>query len=234
MVLGIDLGTTYSVAAYVNLEGKASVIHNSQGDAITPSVVYFEDEETVIVGQTAKDFMALEPKKVVSAVKNVMGENKTYSPLDKNIYRPQDISSFVLRKLVQDAEKFLGLNEKIKDVVVTVPAYFTEAQRQATNEAVKLAGLNLLSNINEPTAAAVYYADINKTKETKTLVFDLGGGTFDVTVMQVNDGEVEVKSTRGLKNVGGYFFDQQLVDYVCEEFENAYDIDLEDEEYMDT
>ena len=218
MVLGIDLGTTYSVAAYVDENGNPQAVYNSEGDTTTPSVVYFEDEKNAVVGQTAKDFMTTEPQKVISTVKNAMGEDRVYSPIDGMSLKPQDISSLVLRKLVKDAENFLGGKEKITDVVVTVPAYFTDAQRRATNEAVKLAGLNLLSNINEPTAAAVFYAHKSKMQETNTLVFDLGGGTFDVTIMHIKDEIVEVKSTRGLKNVGGSFFDQQLVDYICEKF----------------
>lgn len=233
MVLGIDLGTTYSVAAYLDEAGTPHAICNSEGDTTTPSVVYFENDKSVVVGQIAKDFMSTEPKRVISTVKNAMGENRTYSPLSGTSYRPQDISSLVLRKLVKDAETFLGNKEKITDVVVTVPAYFTDAQRNATNEAVRLAGLNLLSNVNEPTAAAVFYAYKSQMKETNTLVFDLGGGTFDVTIMHINDSDVEVKSTRGLKNVGGSFFDQQLVDYICEKFNDEHDIDLEDEEYID-
>lgn len=233
MVLGIDLGTTYSVAAYLDETGVPHAICNSEGDTTTPSVVFFEDDKNVVVGQIAKDFMATEPKKVISTVKNAIGEDRTYNPLPNLTFSPQEISSFVLRKLVKDAETFLGGTEKITDVVVTVPAYFTDAQRSATNEAVKLAGLNLLSNVNEPTAAAVFYAYKSKMQETNTLVFDLGGGTFDVTIMHINDAEVEVKSTRGLKNVGGSFFDQQLVDYICEKFEDEHDIDLEDEEYID-
>lgn len=233
MVLGIDLGTTYSVAAYVDEDGNPQTICNSEGDTTTPSVVYFENETSVVVGQIAKDFMATEPKRVVSKVKNSMGENCRHTPLPNMSFLPQDISSFVLRKLVKDAETFLGVNGKITDVVVTVPAYFTEAQRSATNEAVKLAGLKLLANVNEPTAAAIFYANKCKMERANTLVFDLGGGTFDVTVMHINDADVEVKSTRGLKNVGGSFFDQQLVDYICEQFEDKYDIDLEDEEYSD-
>jgi len=233
MVLGIDLGTTYSVAAYLDESGTPHAIYNSEGDTTTPSVVYFENDKNVVVGQTAKDFMSIYPKKVISTVKNAMSEDKLYNPLPNMSFRPQDISSFVLRKLVKDAEVFLGNKEKITDVVVTVPAYFTVAQRSATNEAVKLAGLNLLSNVNEPTAAAVFYAYKSKMNETNTLVFDLGGGTFDVTIMYINDSYVEVKSTRGLKNVGGSFFDQQLVDYICEKFSDEHDIDLEDEEYID-
>lgn len=233
MVLGIDLGTTYSVAAYVDENGAPQAICNSEGDTTTPSVVYFEDDKKVVVGQIAKGFMDTEPKRVVSTVKNAMGEDRKYTPLPDVEFYPQDISSFVLRKLVKDAETFLGSKDKITDVVVTVPAYFTEAQRSATNEAVKLAGLHLLANVNEPTAAAVFYAYKSKMEKANTLVFDLGGGTFDVTVMQINGADVEVKSTRGLKNVGGSFFDQQLVDYVRNEFEDKHDIDLEDEEYID-
>ncbi len=233
MVLGIDLGTTYSVAAYVDENGEPHAIYNAEGDTTTPSVVYFEDDKNVVVGQIAKDFKATEPKRVISTVKNVIGENKVYKPLPNTSFAPQDISSFVLRKLVKDAEMFLGGTETIKDVVVTVPAYFTEAQRSATNEAVKLAGLNLISNINEPTAAAVFYAHKSKMEETKTLVFDLGGGTFDVTLMHIKGSDVEVLGTQGLKNVGGSFFDQQLVDYICEQFDEKYGIDLEDDEFID-
>lgn len=231
MVLGIDLGTTYSVVAYLDDMGIPQVIPSSDGYSITPSVVYFQNETKAIVGQVAKESNSQDPKRVISTVKNAMGEDTEYKPFDNVIFRPQDISSLVLRKLVQDAENYLGVSE-IKDVVVTVPAYFTDAQRSATNEAVKLAGLNLLSNLNEPTAAAIYYAYKNRMRESNTLVFDLGGGTFDVTVMNINDGKVEVKSTRGLKNVGGSFFDQQLVDYICDKFEEKYKIDLEDE-YVD-
>lgn len=233
MVLGIDLGTTYSVAAFIDENGVPHAVCNSEGDTTTPSVVYFENDKNVVVGQIAKDFMSTEPKKVISTVKNAIGEERVYNPLPNMSLRPQDVSSFVLRKLVKDAEVFLGGKEKITDVVVTVPAYFTDAQRSATNEAVKLAGLNLLSNVNEPTAAAVFYAYKSKMHETNTLVFDLGGGTFDVTIMHINGADVEVKSTRGLKNVGGSFFDQQLVDYICEKFNDEHDIDLEDEEYID-
>lgn len=234
MVLGIDLGTTYSVAAYVDSEtGAPNAIHNSEGDTTTPSVVYFENEKKVVVGQVAKDFLSTEPKRVVKTVKNSMGEDKHYSPVDGMDLLPQDVSCFVLKKLVKDAEMALNTKEPIKDVVVTVPAYFTEAQRKATREAVSLAGLNLLSNINEPTAAAIYYAYKNKMEKANTLVFDLGGGTFDVTVMQIDGADVQVKSTGGLKNVGGSFFDEQLVEYVCEQFEERHGIDLEDDEYTD-
>ncbi len=233
MVLGIDLGTTYSVAAYVDENGVPHAISNSEGDTTTPSVVYFENEKKVVVGQVAKDYLSTDPKRVIKTVKNSMGEDKHFFPYEGLDLLPQDVSAFVLRKLVKDAEVFLNIKEPIKDVVVTVPAYFTEAQRKATKEAVKLAGLNLIANINEPTAAAVYYAYHSKMEQANTLVFDLGGGTFDVTVMRIDGANVEVKSTGGLKNVGGSFFDNELVEYVCEQFEEKHDIDLEDDEYID-
>jgi len=233
MVLGIDLGTTYSVAAFVDDMGEPRAIYNAEGKTTTPSVVYFEDESNVVVGQTAKEFRATESKQVISTVKNAIGQDKEYSPLPNMKVSPQEVSSFVLRKVVRDAEMYFGDSEVIKDVVVTVPAYFTEAQRRATSEAVKYAGLNLISTINEPTAAAVYYAYKTKVKETKTLVFDLGGGTFDVTIMHINGDDVEVLATNGHNNLGGSFFDQHLVDYICEQFEEKHGIDLEDEEYSD-
>ncbi|MDD6657107.1 MAG: Hsp70 family protein [Lachnospiraceae bacterium] len=233
MVLGIDLGTTYSVAAYVDEKGDPHTIYNAEGKTTTPSVVYFQDESSVVVGQIAKDFKATEPKQVISTVKNAIGQDKEYNPLPNMKVSPQDVSSFVLRKVVRDAEMYFGNSEEIKDVVVTVPSYFTEAQRRATSEAVKFAGLNLISTINEPTAAAVYYAHKTKVQESKTLVFDLGGGTFDVTIMHINGADIEVLATNGHNNLGGSFFDQHLVDYVCEQFEEKHGIDLEAAEYND-
>lgn len=234
MVLGIDLGTTYSVAAYVDNNGEPRAINNDQGDNITPSVVSFEDENLVIVGQTAKDCMTTDPQSVVATVKyNIGRKDKTYSPISDKVFTPQDISSFILRKLVNYSEIHFGNKEKITDVVVTIPAYFTDSQRQATNEAVYLAGLNLLGNVNEPTAAAVYYAHMTKMNKSNTLVFDLGGGTFDVTIMHIDHDDIEVKSTRGLNKIGGSFYDQALVDYIVEQFEEKNDIDLEEEEYLD-
>ena len=231
MVLGIDLGTTYSVAAYLDEEGRPCAITNTEGDKLTPSMVYFENDEKVIVGTIAKDFMTSDSRRVVSKVKNVIGrENpKTYKIGDRT-YLPQDISSLVLRKLVRDAEIFLGKKGEIRDVVVTVPAYFTDAQRSATNEAVELAGLNLLANVNEPTAAAIYYADRKNLQSSNTMVFDLGGGTFDVTILHVGENDVQVKSTKGLSGVGGSFFDEQLLDYVCEQFEEKHGLDITDDE----
>lgn len=240
MVLGIDLGTTNSVAAYVDENGVPHAIANWEGKTTTPSVVYFESEQRVVVGESAKSFMAAEPKKVVSNVKKTIGlpNSKTYNPMPGRTFRAQDVSSLVLRKLVKDAAISTGNREKITDVVVTVPAYFSDKQRQATFEAVRLAGLNLLAFVNEPTAAAIFYANQysefqRKMEHANTLVFDLGGGTFDTTVMQINGMEVEVKSTDGISNIGGTWFDEQLVEYIRDQFEEKHGIDLEDDEYLD-
>ncbi len=234
MVLGIDLGTTYSVGAYVDEEGHPQVITNMEGEQTTPSVVYFENESSVVVGQTAKDNSFIYPQDVVSAVKNSMGQKKTYKSTHGQEYTPEVVSSFILKKVVKDAQKRLDLTEPIKDVVVTIPAYFTDAQRTATEDAARIAGLNLVGMINEPTAAALYYAITSKLNHANILIYDLGGGTFDVTIVRIDDDDVVVKSTKGLSKVGGRFFDEDIVDYVRDYIEDKYDIDLEDEEYADT
>lgn len=172
------------------------------------------------------------PQGVVTAVKNYMGRQKEFHLSDGKTYTPEVISSFILRRLVQDAERFSG--EKVEGAVVTIPAYFTDAQRKATEDAASLAGLKLLATINEPTAAAIYYASrLRESKPMNIMVYDLGGGTFDVTVIRAQDMDVKVLSTHGLSGVGGKFFDQAIVDYVCQQFAEKYDIDLEDEEYLD-
>ena len=233
MILGIDLGTTYSVASYLDDNGTPQVITNMEGSQLTPSVVYFEGSNSVIVGQTAKDNSIIHPDDVVSAVKNYMGEKKIYRSSSGQEYTPEVVSSFILKKIVSDAEKRLDATEPIKDVVITIPAYFTDAQRTATEDAAKIAGLNLIGTINEPTAAALYYAVNSKINHANILVYDLGGGTFDVTIIRVDDENVVVKSTGGLSKVGGRFFDQDIVDYVRDYIDDKYDIDLEDEEYVD-
>ena len=233
MVLGIDLGTTYSVCAYIDESGAPNVVTNMEGSPTTPSVVYFESPSSVVVGQTAKDNSIINPDDVVSAVKNYMGEKKTFRSTHGHEYTPEVISSFILKKLVTDAEKRLDLTTPIRDVVVTKPAYFTDAQITATEDAIKIAGLNLVGLINEPTAAALYYAVSTKLNHANILVYDLGGGTFDVTIIRIDDSDVDVRSTGGLSKVGGRFFDQELVDYVVDYFEENYNICLEDEEYSD-
>jgi len=233
MILGIDLGTTYSVGAYIDDTGTPNVITNMEGSQTTPSVVYFESPSSVVVGQTAKDNSIINPDDVVSAVKNYMGEKKVFRSSHGHEYTPEVISSFILKKIVSDAEKRLDLSEPIRDVVVTKPAYFTDAQITATEDAIKIAGLNLVGLINEPTAAALYYAVSTKLNHANILVYDLGGGTFDVTIIRIDDTDVDVKSTGGLSKVGGRFFDQELVDYVVDYFEEKHGICLEDEEYSD-
>lgn len=233
MILGIDLGTTYSVGAYLNDKGEPEVIVNQEGSDKTPSVVFFESPSSVVVGQTAKNNSIIKSQDVVSAVKNHMGEKKIYRSSYGQEYTPEVVSSFILKKIVTDAAKRLDLSEPIKDVVVTMPAYFTDAQRVATEDAVKIAGLNLVGKINEPTAAALYYAISAKINHANILIYDLGGGTFDVTIVRVDDENVVVKSTGGLSKVGGRFFDEEIVDYVHDYIEDKYDIDLEDEEYAD-
>jgi molecular chaperone DnaK len=233
MVLGIDLGTTYSVGAYLDENGNPQVITNMEGSQTTPSVVYFENANSVVVGQSAKDNSIINPEDVVSAVKNYMGEKKVYRSTHGQEYTPEVISSFILKKIVSDSEKRLDLKEPIKDVVITIPAYFTDAQRTATEDAAKIAGLNLIGTINEPTAAALYYAVSTKLNHANILIYDLGGGTFDVTIIRVDDDDIVVKSTGGLSKVGGRFFDEDIVEYVRDYIEDKYEIDLEDEEYVD-
>lgn len=233
MLLGIDLGTTYSVGAYIDEDGKPNVITNMEGSQTTPSVVFFESANSVVVGQTAKDNSIINPDDVVSAVKNYMGEKRVFTSSHGQEYSPETISSLILRKIVADAQKRLDLSEPIRDVVVTKPAYFTDAQITATEDAVRIAGLNLLGLINEPTAAALYFAVSTKLNHANILVYDLGGGTFDVTIIRIDDDDVKVLSTGGLSKVGGRFFDQELVDRVVDYMDEKYDICLEDEEYTD-
>ncbi len=234
MILGIDLGTTYSVCAYLDENGEPQVVTNMEGSRTTPSVVYFENTQSVVVGQVAKDNSICCPERVVSAIKNHMGnKNYSFTTPDGQTYSPEVISSLILKKLVADAGDYLGVTEPIRDVVITIPAYFTDAERIATENAARIAGLNLLRTINEPTAAALYYAVKSKLNHANILIYDLGGGTFDVTIVRVDDDDVVVKSTNGLSKVGGRFFDEEIVDYIRDYVEDKYDVDLEDEEYLD-
>ena len=238
MNLGIDLGTTFSVGSYIDDNGKPQVVVNSEGEHTTPSVVYFESESSVVVGQVAKDNSELYPQNVISLVKNSMGkmDKNTGKPVvfktDHGEYSPETVSSLILKKIVSDAGKALGLNEPIKDVVVTIPAYFTDPQRKATEQAIKIAGLNCLGLINEPTAAAYYYASTVDLEKADILVYDLGGGTFDATVINVDGKNVTVKSTNGLARVGGSFFDKDIAGYVIKEIKTGYGVDLTGPEYV--
>jgi len=240
--LGIDLGTTNSAVAVME-SGNPEVITNAEGARTTPSVVAFKGEER-LVGQIAKRQAALNPENTFYSVKRFMGrrfsevaDERTLVPykvvagnddavrfqVNNNMISPEEISALVLKKLVEDASRYLG--EKINDVVITVPAYFNDAQRQATKDAGKIAGLNVLRIINEPTAAALAYGLDSKNNQT-ILVFDLGGGTFDVSILEVGDGVFEVKSTNGNTHLGGDNFDKRIVDWLADEFKKDYGIDL--------
>ena len=239
MILGFDLGTTYSAVAYVDEHGEAKIIPNSASERITPSVVFFEKEDNIIVGQNAKDEIELSPDSVVSFVKREMGKNKENVRADENYgipkpydffgkrYSPEEISGFILKKLKEEAESFLRQNP-IKDAIITVPAYFNEFERNATIKAGEFAGLNVLKIINEPTAAALAYG-IQFDKNQKVFVFDLGGGTFDVTIFEVIDGQIRVLASDGDHRLGGKDWDDKIIEYIANEFINQYGEDPRDD-----
>ena len=219
--IGIDLGTTNSVVAVME-GGKPTVIANAEGSRTTPSIVGFSKTGERLVGQLAKRQAILNPEKTVASIKRHMGEDYKVN-IDGKDYTPQEISSMILRKLADDASAYLG--EKVTSAVITVPAYFNDAQRQATKDAGKIAGLDVLRIVNEPTAAALAYG-LEKEKAEKVLVFDLGGGTFDVSILEIGDGVHEVLSTSGDTHLGGDDFDQKIMDWMCEEFKKQEGIDL--------
>src|SRR6201982_3485962 len=219
--VGIDLGTTNSVVAILE-GGEPTVIANAEGSRTTPSVVAFAKNAEVLVGEVAKRQAVTNVDRTIRSVKRHMGTDWSVN-IDGKKFTPQQISAFVLQKLKRDAEAYLG--EKINDAVITVPAYFSDAQRQATTEAGKIAGLNVLRIINEPTAAALAY-HLDKEGEATILVFDLGGGTFDVSLLEVGEGVVEVKATNGDNHLGGDDWDQRIVDWLVQDFKNGYGIDL--------
>ena len=219
--IGIDLGTTNSCVAVME-GGKPTVIANAEGSRTTPSIVAFSKSGERLVGQLAKRQAIVNPDRTIASIKRHMGENYKVN-IDGKDYTPQEISSMILRKLADDASKYLG--EKVTSAVITVPAYFNDAQRQATKDAGKIAGLDVLRIVNEPTAAALAYG-LEKDKAEKVLVFDLGGGTFDVSVLEIGDGVHEVLSTSGDTHLGGDDFDQKVMDWICEEFKKQEGIDL--------
>lgn len=226
-VVGIDLGTTFSAIAYVNRHGKPEIIANREGERITPSVVLF-DGDTPIVGTAAKRSAIAEPLNVVQFVKRQMG-NPSWKFRTENgdSYAPEEISAIILKRLKEDAEQMLGA--AIDNAVITVPAYFNDAQRKATHDAGRIAGLNVMRIINEPTAAALSYG-FEKIQEPNTiLVYDLGGGTFDVTIMQANKGEIKVIATGGDKNLGGFDWDNEIMTFLNDEFKNHDGPDIFDE-----
>jgi len=243
-VLGIDLGTTNSaMGVYEN--GEAKIIANKEGKNTTPSVVAFTDKGEVLVGDSAKRQAVTNPEKTIYSIKRIMGlmcdeehakeakERLPYHIIDRNgacaveisgkVYTPQEISAKILMKLKEDAEAYLG--EEVTDAVITVPAYFNDSQRKATKEAGTIAGLNVLRIINEPTAAALAYG-LDKKESEQILVYDLGGGTFDATVLETGDNVVEVMATGGDAFLGGDDFDNRIIDYVAEEFKKQTGIDI--------
>jgi len=220
-VLGIDLGTTNSCMAIME-GGRATVIANAEGGRTTPSVVAFTKEGERLVGTVAKRQAITNPNRTIQSIKRKMGTSEKIAIGEKS-YTPQEISAMVLQKLKLDAEEYLG--EKIKKAVITVPAYFNDAQRQATKDAGTIAGLEVLRIINEPTASALAYG-IDKEGEATVLVYDLGGGTFDVSILQLGDGVFEVKATAGNNRLGGDDFDKLVVDYLVDEFRKKEGADL--------
>ncbi len=219
--IGIDLGTTNSVVAVME-GGKPTVIANAEGMRTTPSIVGFSKTGERLVGQLAKRQAILNPDKTIASIKRHMGDDYKKN-IDGKDYTPQEISAMILRKLADDASSYLG--EKVTSAVITVPAYFNDAQRQATKDAGKIAGLDVLRIVNEPTAAALAYG-LEKENSEKVLVFDLGGGTFDVSVLEIGDGVHEVLSTSGDTRLGGDDFDQKIMDWICAEFKKQEGMDL--------
>jgi molecular chaperone DnaK len=221
--VGIDLGTTNSVVAVLEA-GEPVVVPNSEGGRTTPSVVAFSKAGEVLVGEVAKRQAITNPDRTFRSIKRHMGEGWKSDDIDGKVYTPQEISARTLMKLKRDAESFL--NDTVSDAVITVPAYFDDAQRTATKEAGTIAGLNVLRIINEPTAAALAYGLDKGSEDETVLVFDLGGGTFDVSVLEIGDGVFEVKSTHGDTSLGGDDWDQRIIDWLVTQFKNAQGVDL--------
>ena len=221
-IIGIDLGTTNSCVSVME-GGEAIIIPNVEGNRTTPSVVAFTKDGERLVGETAKRQAITNPDRTISSIKREMGSNYKID-IDGKDYTPQDISAMILQKLKSDAESYLG--EKITEAVITVPAYFTDAQRQATKDAGKIAGLEVKRIINEPTAAALAYGMDKEHGQHKIMVYDLGGGTFDVSILEVGDGVFEVLATRGNNKLGGDDFDQRIINYIAENFKKENGVDL--------
>lgn len=227
MILGIDLGTTNSAAAYINSNGIAEIIPNRDGQRTTPSVILFEDSNP-IVGESAKDNAVLSPLNVVQFVKRNMGNaSYRFDAEDGKEYRSEELSAMILKYIKEDAESFLG--EKVEQAVITVPAYFDDAQRQATMDAGKIAGLDVLAIINETTAAALAYG-MNQSEHQTIMVYDLGGGTFDVTIMELDQNRIQIKATSGDRNLGGFDVDNIIIMYVLNQMEENYGVDCSEDD----
>ena len=227
IVLGIDLGTTFSSMAVVDRFGKASIVPNAEGHASTPSVLHFYDYDSCVVGDEAVKMVVVDPSNVVRFVKREMGEADFTLEFFGRSYSPQELSALILKKLKEDAEEAMG--QELKDVVITVPAYFNSAQRAATAEAGQIAGFNVLSIINEPTAAAISYGLDRLGGQRKLMVFDLGGGTFDVTLMEIAGISFRTIASDGNAELGGKDWDDRLLDHVAEQFAERFGLDPRDE-----
>jgi len=235
MVIGIDLGTTFSAVARVNDDGKAEIITNRDGERTTPSVVMFEDG-TAVVGEQAKENSIVDPYNVCQFVKRQMGKKAFSFDVSLNErYTAEEISAMILKRLKEDAEAYTG--ERVEGAVITVPAYFDDAQRKATQDAGEIAGLNVIGIINEPTAAAIAYCHGQADTDGNVMVYDLGGGTFDITVMKLSDhlGKVDILATTGDRNLGGFDFDNVIMTKIVNEFSEKYGIDIveDDTAYQD-
>ena len=220
-IIGIDLGTTNSCVAVME-GGKPVVVANTEGSRTTPSVVAFTKTGERLVGEPAKRQAVTNSDRTISSIKRHMGSDFRVE-IDGKKYSPQEISAMILQKLKADAENYLG--EKVTEAVITVPAYFNDAQRQATKDAGKIAGLDVKRIINEPTAAALAYG-LDNENEQKIMVYDLGGGTFDVSIIEIGDGVIEVLATAGNNHLGGDDFDQKITDYMISEFKRTEGVDL--------
>ncbi|HIG93485.1 TPA: Hsp70 family protein, partial [Candidatus Woesearchaeota archaeon] len=221
MTIGIDLGTTFSAMAVMEA-GKATIISNAEGTRTTPSVVHIKDDE-VIVGQVARNQAIVDPSHTIRSIKRKMGTNEKIE-IDGKEYTPEQISAMILQKIKRDCEAYLG--QPVKNAVITTPAYFSDAQRQATKNAGEIAGLNVLRIINEPTAAALAYGLDKQNKDHTILIFDFGGGTFDVSILELGDGVFEVKSTNGDNFLGGDDIDQIIMDHLASNFKKSTGINL--------
>jgi molecular chaperone DnaK len=231
-IAGIDLGTTYSAIAHFDEYGKVDVIPNSDNERITPSVILFEEDE-VIVGKIAKNQSVSNPENVVQFIKRHMGEPDWVRVINGREYTPEILSAIILKRIVSDAEDQIG--ESITDVVITCPAYFNDSERKATQDSGKIAGLNVIGILNEPTAAAIAYGMNNLDKKVKALVYDLGGGTFDVTILEIEGNNIKVLATDGERRLGGKDWDDMLLNYVAEKFIEEHGVDPREdlESYQD-
>lgn len=225
MIIGIDLGTTNSAVAYIDDSGNPTIVPNREGERVTPSVIFFEDG-TPVIGSTAKSISVSDPTNTVQFVKRQMGNASYKFPISGEMFTPEDLSALILKRLKEDAEEAIGA--KVTKAVITVPAYFDDSQRKATQDAGRIAGLDVLKVINEPTAAALAYGLANRQQQN-VMVYDLGGGTFDVTLIQLNQDEVVVKATGGDRNLGGFDFDNKIFELVEQKFEEEHGLDLYDD-----